>query len=108
MALCQALGAISPLAGEVGSHRQMRSGRGVAASGLPEWTRHPNPLPQGERELTAVADGGRIASPDAIRERGDRTGTARVDPSPQPSFALGLALDTENLDMIQAWDEDSP
>ncbi|MDH2354671.1 hypothetical protein QCM77_24620 [Bradyrhizobium sp. SSUT18] len=23
------------------------------------------------------------------------------------SFALGLALDTKNLDMIQAWDEDS-
>ena len=24
------------------------------------------------------------------------------------SYALGLALDTWNLDMIQAWDEDSP
>jgi hypothetical protein len=37
-------------------------------------------------------------------------GFALVDkcPSPQPSFALGLALDTRNLDMIQAWDEDSP
>lgn len=29
-------------------------------------------------------------------------------PSPQPSYALALALDTKNLDMIQAWDEDSP
>src|SRR5438309_4623748 len=48
----------SPLVGEV-------SGRGVAASGLPVWTLAasgppvwtplPNPLPQGERELTAVA-----------------------------------------------------
>jgi hypothetical protein len=24
------------------------------------------------------------------------------------SYALGLALDTKNLHMIQAWDEDSP
>src|SRR5258708_28711238 len=32
----------------------------------------------------------------------------RGNPSPQPSYALGLALDTGNLDMIQAWDEDSP
>jgi len=28
---------------------------GVAASGPPVWTPLPNPLPQGERELTAVA-----------------------------------------------------
>src|ERR1700730_13091486 len=31
-----------------------------------------------------------------------------VAPPPHPSFALGLALDTKNRDMIQAWDEDSP
>jgi hypothetical protein len=31
-----------------------------------------------------------------------------VAPPPQPSYALGLALDTMNLGMIQAWDEDSP
>jgi hypothetical protein len=30
------------------------------------------------------------------------------EPPPQPSYALGLVLDSTNLDMIQAWDDDSP
>jgi hypothetical protein len=33
---------------------------------------------------------------------------AAFAPSPQGAYALGLVLDTWNLDMIQAWDEDSP
>ncbi len=61
------------------------------------------------RDSPALAGRGRPAKRREVgRVRGTlRESICRDSPSPRPSYALGLAVDTRNLDMIQAWDEDS-
>src|SRR5437763_8715347 len=56
------------------------------------WTPHPNPLPQGERELTAVGD----RSPHVLaRSNGDRVGT-RLRHHCQRNYCLRIACSNSN------------